>query len=195
MQGHLISVKFDLDGRSPDLVIFSAIDAFFGTLLEEGSEEVKDRVRARITNVVGEYGVAVLSTSIPNLGRLAAGKDYKGVDPTAVSQQQLLHRSTYLIVRLVGAIADARSPVALLFDDLQWADETSLDVLQTIATDPDIRYCLCVGCYRDDDHALTWKVTALLDRIKNHVGVVAIRLGKSEMLGRGVVLAFSRDFP
>jgi predicted ATPase len=177
--GYLISGKFDLDGRSPDLVVFLAINAFFGTLLDGGDEETKLRLRARIADAVGEYGVDVLTKSIPNLGRLVAGQDCARVDLEAVSQQQLLHRSKYLVVKLIGAVADAGSPVALLFDDLQWADETSLDVLQMIATDPDVRYCLCVGCYRDDDCALTEKVTDVLDCIKHHVSVMAINLGKA----------------
>lgn len=173
--GYLISGKFD-DGRSPDLVIFSAINLFFGTLLEREAEEVKSRLRTRITDVVGEYGVDVLTKSIPNLGRLV-GNDYVSVDLLAVSQQQLLHRCKYLVVKLIDAIADKTSPVVLLFDDLQWADATSLDLFQMIASHPDIRYCLCVGCYRDDDCVLAQKVTDVLDSIKNQVSVMAINLG------------------
>ena len=54
---------------------------------------------------------------------------------TAVPQQ-LLHRSKFLLCKLIGAIADADNPIVLVMDDLQWADATSLSVFETIVTDP-----------------------------------------------------------
>jgi len=114
---------------------------------------------------------SVLTKSIPNLGNFVENA-YTYTCNDQVSQQVLL-------CKLISAIADQRNPIVIVFDDLQWADETSLNVLQMIATDPDITYCLCIGCYRDNDPTLTQKVTNMVNGIKNlHVSVMAINLGK-----------------
>jgi len=56
MHGYLISGKFDQNARRPDSVLFSAIDSFFGSLMESGDDHVKARLRKRITDVVGGVG-------------------------------------------------------------------------------------------------------------------------------------------
>ena len=121
---------------------------------------------------MGGFGADVLIKSIPNLGKLVENA-YTHTCNDQVSRQVLL-------CKLISAIADRENPIVIVIDDLQWADETSLDVLQMIATDPDITYCLCVGCYRDDDKLLTQKVTRMLSRIKSHVTVMSINLGEME---------------
>jgi len=66
-------------------------------------------------------------------------------------------------------------------DDLHWADATSLDILQMIVTHPDLKYCLCIGCYRDENTSLTEKVTAMLNGIKSQdISVSVITLARLE---------------
>jgi len=171
--GYLITGKFDQKGRRPDSVIFSAIDSFFGSLMEGGDHDVKARLKKRITDVVGGFGANVLTKSIPNLGNFVENA-YTHTCNDQVSRQVLL-------CKLISAIADQMNPIVIIIDDLQWADETSLNVLKMIATDPDITYCLCIGCYRDDDKVLTQKVTNMLNGIKSlHVSVMAINLAPLE---------------
>lgn len=42
----------------------------------------------------------------------------------------------------LSAIADETNPIVLVLDDLQWADETSLELLQIIATDLSLYWML-----------------------------------------------------
>jgi len=121
-----------------------------------------------------------LIQAIPNLGKLV-GNDYTSIDLTAVPQQQLIHRSKYLLCKLIGAIADAKNPLCLVFDDLQWCDETSLSVIQMIVTDPEIKHCLYIGCYRDDEDGTQMVEKVLLSDVKSlGVNVFAIKLGPFE---------------
>ncbi len=50
-----------------------------------------------------------------------------------------------------GGAFSAREPVLLVFDDLHWADEDTLAVVTSLATDPDAGPVLVVGAYRSTD--------------------------------------------
>ena len=148
-KGYVIRGKFSLmeDRSRPDSILFEALDSFLGTIAYEAAPDLRDKVRRRIVNAVS-YGMGrpsesiisskILSNSIPNLGELL-GRGFRPGHDLAhahLNQEQLLQRSTFLLCKLIGAIADATMPIALVFDDLQWCDHTSLSVIQAIATDP-----------------------------------------------------------
>ena len=179
--GYLITGKFDLMAEG-DSVIFSAFDSFFDTLLKErGNENLKllTRLRKHIMDVVGGYGVNVLTKSIPTLDRFFENS-YSYHDKDHQGNAILQTRWQVLLCKLISAITD-HMKIVLVLDDLQWACETSLDLFQMVATDPDIKHCLCVGCYRDDDHGLTRKVTGMFDCIKAHTSVMVINLGEARI--------------
>ena len=60
------------------------------------------------------------------------------------------HRRRHLLCRLIAAIGDAKRPLVLVFDDMQWADSVSLGLIHTVLSDPD-NSILCVGTYRDNE--------------------------------------------
>lgn len=66
------------------------------------------------------------------------------------------------------------------FCSLQWADEASLDTIQLLALDCDVRYCHYLLSFRDDEDEPTRRVTSIIDKIELHgVPVTKIKLGKS----------------
>lgn len=65
--------------------------------------------------------------------------------------------------------------------DLQWADETSLDVIRMLVTDPDIKYCLFVGAHRDNQSSATKTLKTLLRGVQERgVSLMSIRVGPIE---------------
>ena len=42
-------------------------------------------------------------------------------------------------------------PIILFIDDLQWADEASLDLIRSIVSDTKLRHLLLVGAYREEE--------------------------------------------
>lgn len=65
-----------------------------------------------------------------------------------VMSQQLMYRSKFLLCKLIGAIADESNPIVFILDDLQWSDETTLSVIQTIVTDPgEYHFLSCAACF------------------------------------------------
>jgi len=101
------------------------------------------------------YGAApaAIRASVPQrwpyLGRLLpeAGIPVQGFGAEGREEQERLFRT---ITAFIQAIAET-APVALLLDDLQWADGSSLDLLQHLARHTRGHRVLLLGAYRDDE--------------------------------------------
>ena len=68
--------------------------------------------------------------------------------------------------RFVGVFARPEHPLVLFLDDLQWLDAATLDLLEHLATQPELRHLLLVGAYRDNEvtpeHPLMRRLAAIL---------------------------------
>ena len=53
--------------------------------------------------------------------------------------------------RFLGAFARPEHPLALFLDDLQWLDAATLELLERMVIDPELRYVLLIGAYRDNE--------------------------------------------
>ena len=131
------------ESSRPDTVLFEALNSFFGMFVGGGDlggkdPEMRARLKQRITGIIG-FGMDVeaeessspslttapsdascmqdLVQSIPNLGTFL-GDCYhcqgKTKDLAHFSRDQLLQRSKFLLCKLIGAIADATSPIVLV---------------------------------------------------------------------------------
>lgn len=86
-------------------------------------------------------------------------------------------RWKYAFRVLARILSSYCSPLVLIFDDIQWADASSLDVIDYLITDTQNKNPLMIiGCYRlnevDDDHILSKKVHSLeekKDQFKFHI--------------------------
>ena len=67
--------------------------------------------------------------------------------------------------RFIGVFARPEHPLALFLDDLQWLDAATLDLLEDLLTQPDVRHLLLIGAYRDNEvdaaHPLMRKLEAI----------------------------------
>jgi PAS domain S-box-containing protein len=54
----------------------------------------------------------------------------------------------------------------LFLDDLQWQDAATLELLEHLVTDPDVRHLLLVGAYRDNEVSLYHPLMRTLDAIR-----------------------------
>jgi tetratricopeptide (TPR) repeat protein len=84
----------------------------------------------------------------PYLGRLLPGVGAPAaVQPDSSDEQEWLRRAVVGFVRAVAV----EKPVAVLLDDLHWADEASLDLLQRLALQTRGDRVLLLGTYRDEE--------------------------------------------
>jgi predicted ATPase len=67
--------------------------------------------------------------------------------------------------RFLGVFARSEHPLALFLDDLQWLDMATLDLLEDLLTQGNVRHLLLIGAYRDNEvdavHPLRRKLAAI----------------------------------
>ncbi|HEU4899468.1 MAG TPA: AAA family ATPase [Actinomycetota bacterium] len=131
---------------------------------------------------------AALVAGLPDLGRLFAGLHLpppERLGDAALERTRMFEAVSRLVER-----AAAERPVALLVDDLHWADSASLELLHYLARGLGTQHVLLLGTYR-------------LDEARTHPGLRALvrslqRLGLAEELhvgglGQEAVAALARD--
>jgi predicted ATPase len=153
--GYFLVGKFDLTCRQ---VPFAAFVSQFNQLTEAilGGGELPQLqafrvsfIRKAIQVAVGNEG-RVLIDVMPSLERLMGPQQ----DPVE-GQEAALHRFPVVFCKFCRAIS-AIVPLVFFFDDLQWSDNASLDVIQTLIQSPldaaaySNSSLLLIGAYRDE---------------------------------------------
>jgi PAS domain S-box-containing protein len=83
----------------------------------------------------------------------------------ALEPQQTQARFQLVFRRFLGVFAQPDHPLALFLDDLQWLDAATLNLLEDLLTQGDVRHLLLIGAYRDNEvdvvHPLRRKLAAI----------------------------------
>src|SRR5271163_2925148 len=89
-------------------------------------------------------------------------------EPPAVPElppQQAQSRFQLVFRRFLGVFARPEHPLALFLDDLQWLDPATLDLVEDMLTQREVRHLLLIGAYRDNEvmagHPLLRKLEAI----------------------------------
>jgi PAS domain S-box-containing protein len=79
--------------------------------------------------------------------------------------QDAQRRFQLVFRRFVGVFARPEHPLVLFLDDLQWLDAATLDLLEHLATETELRHLLLIGAYRDNEvtsaHPLMRRLAAI----------------------------------
>jgi PAS domain S-box-containing protein len=79
--------------------------------------------------------------------------------------------------RFIGVFARPEHPLALFFDDLQWLDGATLDLLEDLLTGAGLRHLMLIGAFRTNEVNATHSLRQKLEAIEVAGGkVVEIRL-------------------
>lgn len=82
-----------------------------------------------------------------------------------LAPQDAQRRFQLVFRRFIRVFARPEHPLALFLDDLQWLDAATLDLLEDLSTQADVRHLLLIGAYRDnevsDTHPLMRKLQAI----------------------------------
>ena len=81
--------------------------------------------------------------------------------------QDAQRRFQLVFRRFLGVFARPEHPLALFLDDLQWLDAATLDLLEDLLTQPDVRHVLLIGAYRDNEVTSTHPLMRTLEAIRN----------------------------
>ena len=141
-----IEGKFDQFQKNiPFRAIILAFTDFANAILKESEENLK-YWRNLIQESVGNIG-GVLSALIPDL-ELIIGKQ---PNLPELEGEQAQNRFNYVWSSFVKAISAAKHPLVVFIDDIQWADNASLELLKILLSDTEIHYLFCIIAYRDNE--------------------------------------------
>ena len=161
-RGLFAAGKFDQYKRDvPYATLAQAFQMLVREILVKSEAEVVEW-RYALLDAVGLNGQLIVNL-IPEL-EFVIGKQIPAVE---LPPQEARGRFHLVFRRFVGAFARPEHPLALFLDDLQWLDTATLDLLQSLVTDPDLRYLLLIGAYRDNEvnasHPLMHALAAIRD--------------------------------
>jgi len=175
-----ISGKFDaMQQVRPLSAIADALDEYC-LMLAHNSGRL-DLIRDFLSTALGEES-CILADLIPNLREVLPRSVSEEHSPLPShhevlagkeAQQHRLSRLIRMLLRVCSTYNKA-CPLVLFLDDLQWADDSSLEVINAIIMDAQIKDLLLVGCYRDNEVGPDHPLTVCLEGIRHSCGDAAI---------------------
>jgi diguanylate cyclase (GGDEF)-like protein len=145
-QGLFITGKFEQFQRDrPFLAPAQSILQLCHLLLAKPEAKL-DAWRQRIAASIGPDAAALFDL-VPDLALLL------GPQPPAPALGPLETRTRLRaqLLRLIRAVASPERPLVLFLDDLQWADEPSLDFIAALLEEPGADGLLLIGAFRDNE--------------------------------------------
>jgi predicted ATPase len=159
-RGLFASGKFDQYKRDvPYATVAQAFQTLVRQILSKSEAELQVW-RQAVREALGSNGRLIVDL-IPEL-RLIVGEQPRVAE---LSPQDAQRRFRTVLRRFIGVFARPEHPLALFLDDLQWLDAATLDLLEDLLTQSDVRYLLLIGAYRDNEvgaaHPLMRKLNAI----------------------------------
>jgi predicted ATPase/signal transduction histidine kinase len=145
-QAIFASGKFDQYKRDiPYATLAQALKSIISQILSKSDPEVADWKRV-LQEAVEPNGELIINL-IPEL-EFIIGKQ-PAVPDLALQEAQV--RFQIVFRRFLAAFAGAEHPLALFLDDLQWVDDATLELVEDLVSEPEIRYVLLIGAYRNNE--------------------------------------------
>lgn len=143
-RGYFIAGKFDQFQRNvPYIAVVQAFRDLIDQLLTEAETQL-ELWKSQILLAVGGNG-QVLLEMIPEL-ELLLGKQPE-IPSLLPTESQ--NRFNLVFQNFVKVFCQAEHPLVIFFDDLQWIDSASLQLMRLMMSD--IPYLLLIGAYRDNE--------------------------------------------
>jgi PAS domain S-box-containing protein len=145
-RGLFATGKFDQYKRDiPYATLVQAFQSLVRELLGRSESELS-RWREALTNALGWSGQLIVNL-IPELTLII------GEQPAIPDLPPHEHQNRFHLVfhRFINVFARPEHPLALFLDDLQWADPASLELLERLVLDGEVRHLLLIGAYRDNE--------------------------------------------
>ena len=160
-RGLFASGKFDQYKRDiPYATLAQAFQHLVRSLLAKTEAELR-RWRGKLRDALDPNGQLMVDL-LPEL-KLIIGEQPRVPE---LPPQDAQRRFQLVFRRFIGVFARAEHPLALFLDDLQWLDAATLDFLEDLLTQPDVRHLMLIGAYRDNEVTSTHPLMRKLDAIR-----------------------------
>src|ERR1700758_2483 len=159
-RGLFASGKFDQYKRNiPYATLAKAFQNLIRPLLSKREEELS-KWRDALHEALDPNGQLIVEL-VPEL-KLIIG-DQPAVPELPARDAQ--NRFQQVFRRFISVFARPEHPLALFLDDLQWLDSATLDLMEDLLIQPDVKHLLLIGAYRDNEvgptHLLMSKLGAM----------------------------------
>ena len=147
-RGRFCSGKFDARrSERPYATLIDCLDELARPVLCLPGPELAPW-RDAILEAVGP-DIALVAALVPDL-ELIVGPQPSVAGSDAKEAQRRLHRA---LAAFLGVFASAGRPLLVFLDDLQWHDAATLELVEFIVVESNVKYLLLVGAYRDNEVA------------------------------------------
>jgi PAS domain S-box-containing protein len=161
-RGLFASGKFDQYKRDiPYATLAQAFESLIRALLGKSETELAGW-RDALREALGPNG-RLMTDVVPEL-KLLIGEPPPVPD---LPPQQAQGRFHLAFRRFIAVFARPEHPLALFLDDLQWLDSATLDLLEDLLTQPDVKHLMLVGAFRDNEVDSAHPLMRKLEAIRN----------------------------
>jgi PAS domain S-box-containing protein len=179
-RGLFASGKFDQYKRDiPYATLAKAFQSLIRPLLSKSEEELS-KWRDALYEALDPNGQLVVEL-VPEL-KLIIGEQPAVPELPALDAQNRFNR---VFRQFIGVFARPEHPLALFLDDLQWLDSATLDLMEHLLMQPDVKHLLLIGAYRDNEvgfaHPLMSKLEAMRRAGVRLEGVVLAPLTREDL--------------
>ncbi|WP_224031113.1 trifunctional serine/threonine-protein kinase/ATP-binding protein/sensor histidine kinase [Paraburkholderia caribensis] len=178
-RGFFASGKFDQYKRDiPYATLAQAFQSLIRPILAKTEGELT-RWRDAIGEALGANAQLMVDL-VPELKLIIGGQQPVPELPARDAQT----RFQFAFRRLVDVFTRER-PLALFLDDLQWLDAATLDLVENLLTQPDMKRLMLIGAYRDNEvsptHPLRRKLKAMSETGANVREIAIPPLTRNDM--------------
>ncbi|WP_160689285.1 diguanylate cyclase [Clostridium sp. C2-6-12] len=159
---YFISGKFDQFYHDiPSALIYSFSD-LINQILSENKEQIKNW-RNKLLNSLGSNGQVIIDV-VPQVEKLI-GKQKQALE---LSPQETKNRFYKVFKDFVKTFCESDHPLVIFWDDLQWADLSSLKLMETLISDFEIKNILFIGAYRYNEVDELHPLRLTINNIQNN---------------------------
>ncbi len=159
-RGFFIASKFDQYLRN---IPFQAVSEAFQGLIRQILAEDEAQIAAwkeALTAALGDRGQVIVDV-IPELELVIGAQP----EVTRLEGEVAKRRFIDVFEHFLGVFTTEEHPLVFFLDDLQWADQASLDLLQSLTTGKAGHHLLILGAYRDNEVNPSHPLMLALDKI------------------------------
>lgn len=185
-RGYYIFGKYDQFKRDvPYSGLIQALQALVKQILTESSEKI-DLWRKNLIAALGPNG-KIITNAIPAL-ELIIGEQPPLPELGPEGSQ---NRFVAAFKNFITVFARREHPIVIFLDDLQWADPASINMLERLMLDREIRHIFIIGAYRENELNNNPRLHRLISFLKESgIPVSSINLGP---VSRGNFISLLKD--
>jgi predicted ATPase/signal transduction histidine kinase len=166
-RGLFASGKFDQYKRDiPYSTLAQAFQSLLRPLLTKSEAELH-KWRDALQEALGPNGQLIVDL-VPVL-KLIIGEQPPVPE---LPPQDAQGRFQLVFRRFISVFARPEHPLALFLDDLQWLDAATLDLIEDLLTQPEVRHLMLIGAYRDNEVNPSHPLMRTLEAIRQAGGIV-----------------------